>query len=267
MTARVLLALTICQLSAACANGETIFLTTTATETFGGISVRDGDIAEYDTDTDTATIFFDEDLFAANEEVDAFQVISQDVVLLSTLGAAELGGLSFTAADIVQYNFTTGVATEFFSGSLFSATENINAFHVLNDGTILISTTTAASLGGVSFTDGDIVRYNPMGNTATPFFDEDLFAANEDIDGLYRNPDGTLLLSTVSSASLGGITFSQDDVVLYNPSTNMASVFVDEAIFSNGANINGISVPSPSTAILGAAGLLALISVCARHRR
>ena len=42
------------------------------------------------------------------------------------------------------------------------SSEQIDALHVRNNGNILLSTDTSATLGGLTFLDGDIVEYNPF---------------------------------------------------------------------------------------------------------
>ena len=138
MLVRTLTCLACLQLTITCSWGEIIFLTTDATETIGGTSIRDGDIARYDTIADTATVVFSEDLFSANETIDAFQVIANGNFLLSTDTSATLGGLSFDAGDIVSYNpFQRYGDAWSSSAALFSGTEDVDAFHQFSDGTLL----------------------------------------------------------------------------------------------------------------------------------
>ena len=68
---------------------------------------------------------------------------------------------------------------------MFSASEEIDAVHVLDNGNIILSTVGAATLGGLSFSDGDLVEYNPTTDIATLYFDEGLFGNNADVDAVY----------------------------------------------------------------------------------
>ena len=85
------------------------------------------------------------------------------------------------------------------------------------DATVMVlSTIDGATLGGVTFRDGDLVRYDDVTDTATLIFDEDGFSANENIDALHVLANGNILLSTVNDATLGGLTFRDGDIVEYD---------------------------------------------------
>ena len=184
-----------------------IILSTANGATLGGLTFRDGDLARYNTVTGIATLFFDEDLFSANENVDAFDLMSNGDLILSTTNAATLGGLTFGPGDLARYNPGSNTATLFFSGSLFSAAENIDAVSVLSNGNIVLSTANGATLGGLTFRDGDLARYDPVAGTATLYFNENLFSANENVDGADVLGATSIALSTTNAATLGGLSF------------------------------------------------------------
>ena len=236
--------------------GELVYITTAATETIGGITIRNGDIAKYDNVTDTATLIFNEDLFSADEIVDAFQLLPNGNLLLSTANAATLGGLTFGNADVVEYDPVSDLATIFFDENLFAAGENIDAFHLLSDGTAPLSTAGPATLGGLTFADGDVARYDFASDTATLFFDEDLFSGSEDIDAIHLMNETTLRLSTVGNATLGGLAFADGDVVSYDIGSDTATLVFSESLFANGAEINGLFVPESAAGMLCVFALL-----------
>src|SRR5215470_20187657 len=119
---------------------------------------------------------------------------------LSTTNGATIGGLTFRDGDIARYDTVSGVATLYFSEDNFSGNENIDALHILPNGNILLSTDGGATLGGLTFRDGDVVQYNPLTRSATLFFNENLFSQDEDIDAVHVLSDGSILLSTTSGA-------------------------------------------------------------------
>ena len=246
----------------------TIILSTDATETLGGLSFYDGDAAEYDPATDTATLYFDENLFGGNENIDALHVLASGNIILSTSNTKSslLGGLSFGNGDLIEYNPTTGSGTLFFSEGLFGSDEDIDAVHILTNGNIILSTIDGATLGGFSFGDGDLIEYNPTTDTATLFFDESLFSADEDIDAVHILESGNIVLSTGGAATLGGLSFGDGDLIEYNSTTYSATLYFAEGLFSNNANIDGVYVtpmPEPATIALLGLGCLVLI----RRRR
>ncbi len=159
-------------------------------------------------------------------------------VSISTVGNARLGGLSFGDDDLVAYDPASDTASLVFDGgSSFSNTrEDINAYHLLPDGRMVLSTVGNARLGGLSFGDDDLVLYDPSSDAASLLFDggRSFSSTREDIDAAYLLPDGRIILSTVGDATLGGLSFGDDDLVAYDPVTDTASLFFDGgASFSN----------------------------------
>ena len=166
-------------------NGD-IILSTKIGATLGGLTFRNGDLIEYNPTTDTATLYFDESLFVGGDEnIDAVHILSNGNIVLSTVGDATLGGMTFGAADLSEYNPTTDVATLFLDGSLFDGSENIDAAHILDNGNIILSTEGGATLGGLTFADGSLAEYNPTTDVATLYFSEGLFSNNADVDAVY----------------------------------------------------------------------------------
>jgi len=174
---------------------------------FGGLNFGGEDLIEYDPATDTASIFFDGDLFTEKENIDAVHVLDNGNVIISTTSSATLGGLSFSDGDLVEYDFGTGTTSLYFSESEFSSNEDIDAVHVLDSGNILLSTKDSAQLGGVSFEDGDVIEYNISTGTVSLYFNEDRFGSNEDIDALFVSniPIKVPEPATVSILGIGGI--------------------------------------------------------------
>lgn len=241
-----------------------VLVSVTNNATLGGLSFSRGDVVRYDAGTDTATLFFDSNLFDnSNEQIDALHVLSNGNLLLSTSNNATLAGLSFSDGDLVEYDFGTGTASLFFDEDLFSGNENIDAAAVLGNGNLVLSTTNNASLGGLSFSDGDLAEYNAGSDTASLFFNEDLFSGNEDIDAVAILANGNLVLSTQNNATLGGLSFSDGDLVEYDPVNDVATLLFDEDLFSGNEDIDGVSaittlpntIPAPGAAILAAIGL------------
>ena len=167
-------------------NNGNIILSTKIGVTLGGLTFGNGDLIEYNPTTDTATLYLDESLFVGgNEDITSVHILDNDNIILSTADDAELGGLNFTNGELVEYNPYLDTATLFFDNNLFSASEDIDALHILDNGNIILSTAGAATLGGLTFADGDLVEYNPTTDVATLFFSEGLFSTNADVDAVY----------------------------------------------------------------------------------
>jgi len=249
---------------------SSIILTTEKKAELAELKFRDGDLPNYDPETDTATLFFSEDVFAANEDIDAVHVRENGNIILSTRGKATIGGLTFRDGDLIEYNPATNKAVLFFDEDLFKKDEDIDAVHVLANDNIILSTTSKAKLGGLTFKKGDLVEYNPTEDTATLFFGMSLFQdGSANIDGVYVFNDGTILLTTTSTESLGGIQFTDGDIVRYNPQTGTSLLFFDEDNFAGKADIDGIVyyIPGPGYFTLAATALVSIACYSALRRR
>jgi hypothetical protein len=107
-----------------------IILSTTGNATLGGLGFGKDDLIEYNPTTDTASLFFDGSLFSGNEDIDAVYLLAGGNILLSTVGGATLGGLSFGAGDLAEYNPTTSIATLYFDENNFASSANIDAVNI-----------------------------------------------------------------------------------------------------------------------------------------
>ena len=232
-------------------SAQNLIISTDQTETLGSLTFSDGSLAEYNATLNSASLYFNENLFSANEDINAVHVLANGVIILSTTGNATLGGLSFGDDDLVAYDPSTDTATLYFDGgaNFSNGNEDIDAVHILDDGRIILSTTGNARLGGLNFGDDDLVAYDPVTKTASLYFDGgNLFSnTNEDIDGVYIMSNGHILLSTTGSATLAGTTFSDGSIVEYDPVANTASVYFDENRFSGNADINALTLKPVST--------------------
>ncbi|MBN1141029.1 MAG: PEP-CTERM sorting domain-containing protein [Deltaproteobacteria bacterium] len=188
-------------------------------------------------------------------------VLAYSPYYLSTQNDATLGGLTFQEDDVVVYPPATGAATMFFDGANFSASENIDALHIMGDGSqvMVISTTLGATLGGVTFKDGDLVRYDPVSNSASLFFEEsDHFRLSEDIDALSILVNGHLVFSTDNDATLentstGNFSFSDGDLIEYDPVSRTALKIFDQSLFGGQIDIDAVHVQADNTIILSTA--------------
>lgn len=115
--------------------------------------------------------------------------------------------------------------------------EDIDAFHFLPPSSVLFSTTTAVSLGGVIYGPGDVVEFD--GASYSLFFDgSDITAAAVNVDAFSILPSGNLLISTSLSGTIHGFSFVNGDVVEVDPVAETASLFsgLSEAALFTGAN-------------------------------
>ncbi|MEH6503309.1 MAG: DNRLRE domain-containing protein [Cycloclasticus sp.] len=171
-------------------NGNIAF-STTASATLGGTSFDDDDLLVYEPSTGNVTMLIDGSAVfsgATDFDIDAVYIRSNGLIVLSTRFDATLGGLAFGDGDLVEYNRLSNKATLLFDGeALFTdPVEDIDAVYIFDDGQIALSTQTDAILGGLSFADGDVVKYDPVSNTAELYFAETNFTdIAADLDALH----------------------------------------------------------------------------------
>lgn len=164
----------------------------------GGLFFRDGSLANYNSDTNSATLVVDGDtggggdtfsvfrnsagLQVSDENIDAVHHLGNGRVLISTAGAARLrtaggGILEFEDGDVIEYDIINDEATMFVDGtSIFrtaggalGADEEIDAFTILPNGNYALSTNAAARLGAtpLDFTGRELVEYDPINDVAS----------------------------------------------------------------------------------------------------
>jgi hypothetical protein len=137
-----------------------------------------------------------------------------------------VGSITFDNADVLTYNTESGSWALYFDGSDLGITlNNLDAFYLLQDGTILFSLMRGQSIGSLTAVDdSDIVRFIPTSlgeNTAGTFeiyldgSDIGLTSGGEDVDAIGFTPDGRLLISTVGTYSVG-ITGGDNDLLALN---------------------------------------------------
>ncbi|MBT8250665.1 MAG: hypothetical protein KJN81_10415, partial [Acidimicrobiia bacterium] len=197
--------------------------------------------------------------FADSTAVDTTATFSQDGVYTLTLTADDTGAiasdtvtitvdpapdgfyyLTFTSGttvpglgsvqdeDIVTYDPSTGSWAMYFDGSdVGIAPGEINAIHIRDDGSILMSLDSDMSVPGIiggpdgtNVDESDVFLFTPTStgtNTSGTFSfhfdgsDMGLAARSEDIDAIYEFSDGTLAISTKGSFKPGGIPNGSDE--------------------------------------------------------
>jgi hypothetical protein len=242
----------------------TTYLSTTTNAAIGALSITNGDLVGLDP---LHIELSGHELFGAtsgfngsNKNLDAIARYS-DGWLYSTSTDHTHNGVTFLDGDLVLWRPGLG-ATLFMSESVFSGDEDIDALEVMVDGQLLISTDSSAALGGLTFTSGDVVRYDLLNNTASIFFlGAGFFDAIENVDALALLPDTSMLFSTATDASINGWTFRDGDVIRYDGSA--FTLWLSEGIFSADEDIDALAVteavPEIGTAFLLVAGLAALV--------
>lgn len=245
-------------------SATTIILSTNTGQTLGGLTFGNDALAEYNPTTDVATLFLDGSLLTGTgTNIDSVHILDSGNIILSTTGTATLGGLSFGKNDLIEYNPTTDTSTLYFDGTLFSGNADIDAAYINGSANIILSTTGNATLGGLSFGKDDLIEYSPISDVATLLFDGSLFSGNANVDAAHILSSGNIVLSTTGGATLGGLSFTNGDLVEYNPRTNVSTLYFSEGLFNNNSNIGAVSIkslPEPATVALLGLGCVVLVS-------
>ncbi len=231
-----------------------IIMSTDSAATLGGLNFDDIDLVDYEIGNDVASLFFEGALTTLTIDIDAVHVLANGHILLSTKDAATLGGLSFLDGDLVDYDPVTDSATLFFNESAFSADEDIVSVYVTSTGRLIFSTDTDATLGTLSFTDNDLVEYDPATDTASMFLDGSTKGLSSDIDAVHVLDDGHIVLSTKDNATLGGLSFLDGDLVDYDPVTDAAVLYFEEGLFSGGEDVISAHIGAGSGALNATGG-------------
>jgi hypothetical protein len=162
---------------------------------------------------------------SSSADVDALMVEDEDTFYLSFTTPTGVPGVGTVQdEDVVRHD--AGTWTLYFDGSAVgladSDNEDVDAFEVLTDGSVLVSTLQSAAVPGVSgIQDEDLVRcvgtFGPGGTTCawSLYLDGSALglgnAATEDVDG--ASVSGTrVYLSTLGSYSVTGLSGGGDDV-------------------------------------------------------
>jgi len=204
-------------------------------------------------------------VFDFEEDIDAAHLRRDGKIVISTQTASMIDGTPFGDGDLILYDRDSGAATKFFDEGNFADAANVDAFYLFeegpNEGKLLLSTAAVATLGGlVDFEPGDLVLYDPVTDTATLFFSQELVtgtAAQRNIDAVHVRRGRLILSFLVSGGTLGGLVLEPQDLVAYDRRTDTATVFLDGDGLFNGvtAKLNAVTFTFPRLPALPTAGL------------
>lgn len=117
---------------------------------------------------------------------------------------------------------------------------------------LFLSTSSAATLGGLSFRSGDIVAYDPGTGQARLAW-AGSFVDTENPDALQALPGGRFLISTRTDAQLTtGLACRDGDLVSLDPVNGVGSLFFSEDRFGTDEDIDAaaFAVPGPGALLL-----------------
>lgn len=180
------------------------------------------------------------------------------MLYVSTEKKGRIGNVRFRDEDILSYNLLTDQWELYFDGSdVGVANADLNAFHIMEDGSILMSFDKKMRMliGGqrTLVDDSDVVRFIPtqLGvetiGTFELFFtgsDAGLNRKSEDVDALSVDIDGNLLLSTIGTLRANNLKLFDEDVATVHADNTVSQLFdgSDIALSRGGEDISAIAV-------------------------
>ncbi|NJN45366.1 MAG: hypothetical protein HC808_01445 [Candidatus Competibacteraceae bacterium] len=161
---------------------------------------------------------------------------------------SSVGGVTFSNEDILRYDDTTDTWTLYFDGSDVGLGFNdINAFHLEDDGNLLLSLENPQFISALGWVDGtDIIRFIPtsLGTTTAGsfewFFDGSDVGLNwyfEYLDAIGFSPDGRLVVSTQGWFFANPLFGLPQDLFIFNALSFGANTAGSWELYLDGSDI------------------------------
>ncbi len=254
--------------------GALYYMSSKGTNTFPDIgTVKNEDIIIYDPSTDTWSMYFDgSDVSIGVESLDGLVLLADGTILMSFTSSATLpgliggpgGGETVDDSDIVQFiptslgTTTAGVWSFFLDGSDVGLTtngEDIDCIGVSSAGNLVISTTGSNSVSGLGTRrDEDLLEFfatafgsSTSGSFGVYFDGSDVGysgTSQHDVDALHIRASGTLLLSTLGSYNIDGISGGDEDILEFFPTSlgaatsGYSTLWFDGSALGLGGNVD-----------------------------
>ncbi|MEM9773723.1 MAG: S-layer homology domain-containing protein [Chloroflexota bacterium] len=191
--------------------------------------------------------------------------IANGLIYVSSTTAGTVNGVTFTDEDILEFDLSTNSWTRYFDGSDVglngSPYRDVDAFTILDDGSILLSvagSTTVPDVGAVD--DSDIIRFIPtkIGPKTEGSFemyfdgsDVGLDTDKEDIDAIAVLDDGRIVISTLGLAQVtkqfgNQLNALDEDLIVFTPQSLGANTIGYFALYADGSDI-GLDTASEDT--------------------
>ncbi len=241
--------------------GARLYLGSSTSGTAGGVAFADEDVLLKDMGTGAWSLFIDgSDIGLANTDVDALELQADGSLLMSFDTAFTLSGFgAVDDSDILRFTptstggTTAGTWSWYFDGSdvgLSTNDEDVDAFAILADGRLLVSTLGSVSVTGASGADEDLLAFTPtaLGSTTSGtwalYFDgSDVglsSTSNEDVNGVWVDSAGKIYLSTLGSFGVTGVSGDGSDIFVCTPGSLGSTTTCTWAMYWDGS-ANGFS--------------------------
>jgi hypothetical protein len=237
-----------------------LYLGSSTSGTAGGVAFADEDILIKDMGTGDWSLFIDgSDIGLGGSDVDAFEWQTDGTLLMSFDTAFTLSGFgAVDDSDILRFtptstgSTTAGTWAWYFDGSdvgLTTNDEDVDAFAILSDGRLLVSTLGSASVTDAAGEDEDLLAFTPtsLGSTTTGswllYFDGSdvgLTTNSEDVNGAWLDAAGKIYLTTLGNFSVTGLSGDAADIFACVPGTTGANTTCTWSMYWD-ASANGFA--------------------------
>ncbi len=110
--------------------------------------------------------------------------------------------------------------------------------NALQTTTVLVSSSTGGTVGGVRFADEDILSVDASTGVWAMYFDgSDVGLGSVDLDAAERLADGRILLSTDSPVVLGGVSYDDSDIISFTASSTGSTTAGSFSLYLSGSSI------------------------------
>ena len=174
-------------------------------------------------------------LGGGSESIDAFTVLSDGSLLVSTTGLVTVPGVIGSGTDLLKFvptklgSATSGTWSLYFRGSavgLTSSSENIDGVAALSDGRLILSTKGGFQVTSFNGRGADLMSFTPTqtgsatrGTWAAYLNSNSVGLSSYNVDALAIDGTGSILLSTAGNFRFSGLTGGKSDIVRFNPLT------------------------------------------------
>ncbi|MEM7535310.1 MAG: hypothetical protein AAF639_24245 [Chloroflexota bacterium] len=176
--------------------GSSVYLSSSTGGTIGTVSFADEDIVAYDISSGTWSMIFDgSDVGISGEDIDAFDIVDSDTVLISLNSADNLTDVgAVDDSDVLSFTGSFGDTTSgtwgmFFDGSdvgLTASNEDVDAISLKDSQSLLLSVSGIASVSGLSgIRDEDILLFTAtsLGDSTAGSWAYHFNGSNVDLNG------------------------------------------------------------------------------------
>ncbi|MCE7989772.1 MAG: hypothetical protein DYG89_52165 [Caldilinea sp. CFX5] len=216
------------------------YLSSSKNGKINGLKYSDEDILAFDPSSGQWAMLWDGSDVGVHGDLDDFARLADGSILMSFEQPVMLAGIveKVEHSDLVRFvptslgSNTAGSFELYFDGSdveLTTNNEDVDAFDLLADGTLLLSTRGPVNVTGVAAGNADLLRFTPttLGvNTAgswSLYFrgaDVGFDQPNESVRAVWAADDGSLHLTSEGNFSLsGGFTGDGNDIFVCTPGT------------------------------------------------